>query len=126
MNPLEQLDLVEQQIRTLNQSQKVYPVKNEELKVRLSSTKLHYWYKTNDEWLDLMLDSIILHQSLVDDYIIQVWAPSNTTAAKTLKEEHTDEDEPLTQNINGEIMLFETYITKECYDKIKKLLDSEK
>lgn len=98
-NFAEQLDLVEQQIHTLNESQALYPVKEEKIKVRLSDTKMHYYYDTTDTWLDNMLDSIILHQSLIDDYIIQVSL--------------------------GDEKLFETYITRECFDKIKKILDAE-
>lgn len=96
-NLAEELDLVEEQIKKLNESQFIHRVENEKIKVRLSNTKLHYWYETDDNWLDVMLDSIILHQSLSDDYIVQVWS--------------------------GKEMLFENNITKECFEKIKAVLD---
>ena len=98
MTPAEELQLAEQQIHTLNQAQKLYPVQNETVIVKLSNTKFHYWYESSDQFLDVMLDSIILHQSLTDDYIIEVY----------LKNE----------------LLFSTNITKECFDKIKVILDS--
>ena len=73
-NFAEQLDLVEQQIRTLNEAQALYPVKNETITIQLVDTKLIRTFEVSDAWLDIFLDSIIVHQSLEDDYKVSVYA----------------------------------------------------
>lgn len=72
-NFAEQLDLVEQQIHTFNEAQALYPVKNETIKIQLVDTKLIRTFEVSDAWLDIFLDSIIVHQSLDDDYKVSVY-----------------------------------------------------
>ena len=100
MNFAEQLDLVEQQIHTLNEAQALYPVKNEKITIQLMDTKLIRTYETSDAFLDVFLDSIIIHQSLLDDYSVAVY-------------------------LKGEL-LFNTYITRAGHDAMKKALDEDK
>ena len=100
MNFAEQLDLVEQQIHTLNEGQKLYPVKNERIQIQLTDTKLVKTYETSDAFLDVFLDSIIIHQSLLDDYGVAVYA-------------------------NDELLFF-TYITRAGHDAMKKALEEDK
>lgn len=99
MNLAEQMNLVEQQIRTLNEAQALYPVKNERVQIQLTDTKLVKTYETSDAFLDVFLDSIIIHQSLLDDYGVAVYA-------------------------NDELLFF-TYITRAGHDAMKKALDAQ-
>lgn len=98
-NFVEELDLVEQQIRTLNEAQALYPVKNERVQIQLTDTKLVKTYETSDAFLDVFLDSIIIHQSLVDDYGVAVY-------------------------LHDELLFF-TYITRAGHDAMKKALDAQ-
>lgn len=98
MNLADELNLVEQQIHTLNLAQKAFPAEGELVTITLCDTKKCYEYeKVTDKWLDIYLDSIILHQSLVDDYICKV-------------------------EMNNET-IFETNITKECFEKLQYVLN---
>lgn len=97
MTPTEELNLVEQQIHTLNEAQKVYPAKGELIHLTLKDPKKCYEYDVTDTWLDLFLDSIILHQTLSDDWECVVEAHG--------------------------LLVFECGITKECFDKLKKILN---
>lgn len=111
MNPIEELNLVEQQIHTLNEAQALYPVKNEKITIQLMDTKLIRTYETSDAFLDVFLDSIIIHQSLLDDYKVRV------TVNKPFTD--TDEDE-------DSILVLDTYITRAGHDAMKKALDEDK
>lgn len=97
MNITEELNLVEQQIHTLNLAQKAYPAEGRKLTLTISDPKKCYEYEVSDAWLDIYLDSIILHQSLVDDWKCKV-------------------------EMDGET-IFDTNITHSCFDKIKRVLD---
>lgn len=92
-----QLDLVEQQIKTLNAAQKAYPAKGELIHLTLKDPKKCYEYDVTDTWLDIFLDSLILGQSLTDDWMCVVEAHG--------------------------LLVFETNITKSCFDKLKKILN---
>lgn len=98
-NFAEQLDLVEQQIHTLNEAQALYPVKNETITIQLVDTKLIRTFEVSDAWLDIFLDSIIVHQSLDDDYKVSVY----------IKDEH----------------LFTANLTRAGHDAMKKALSED-
>lgn len=98
MNPAEELNLVEQQIHTLNQAQAAYPAKGELLDFRLIDPKKIYSYEVTDTLLDLYLDSLILHQVTSDDWKCKVF----------LKDE----------------LIIDCNISRECFDKIKRVLDA--
>lgn len=100
MTIAEQLDLVEQQIHTLNEAQALYPAKNEHIKIYLSNKNSTKEYDSTDTFLDLYLDACILHQSLFSNYKFEV-----------------------RQN-NKKVLTFN--ITKGGYENIKKALDSQK
>lgn len=84
--------------------------------VCLSDPKHNRWYSTSENFLDLNLDTIITSQTKVDDYKIQVIGS---------EEKSFEVDEYKTQTFYTEEKLFETYITKECYIKLKNELDTE-
>ena len=67
--------------------------------VCLSDPKHNRWYSTSENFLDLNLDAIIIGQSKEDDYKIQAFC---------LEEK-----------------LFETFITKDCHNRLKNELDTE-
>lgn len=100
MNLAEQMNLVEQQIHTLNEAQALYPVQNETITIQLVDTKLIRTFEVSDAWLDIFLDSIIVHQSLDDDYKVSVY----------LKDEH----------------LFTANLTRAGHDAMKKALSEDK
>jgi len=110
-NFAEQLDLVEQQIHTLNEAQALYPVKNETITIQLVDTKLIRTFEVSDAWLDIFLDSIIVHQSLEDDYKVRVIVNEPFT--------DTDEDEDST-------LVLDTCITRAGHDALKKALSEDK
>lgn len=95
----EQFDLLDIQLHTLNEAQALYPVKNEQITIKLTDTKITRSFDTTDAFLDVYLDSIIIHQSLDDDYKIAVFI--------------------------GDELLFESYITKIGHNNIKKALEAE-
>lgn len=48
-------------------------VKPERIQIQLTDTKLVKTYETSSAFLDIFLDSIIVHQSLDDDYKVSVY-----------------------------------------------------
>lgn len=107
---LDQLNLMTSQLQTLNAGQALYPIKNVQITIQLTDTKLHHIYTSTDQLLDLYLDSIIIHQSLVDDYKVRI--------AVDEPFEDVDEDEDPT-------LVMDVCITKMGHDILKKALDKD-
>jgi len=107
---LDQLELSMSQINTINEAQALYPVKNVPITIQLTDTKLHRIYTSTDAFLDLFLDSIIIHQSLSDDYKVRV----------TVNEPFTDTDED-----EDSTLVLDTCITRMGHDTLKKALDQD-
>lgn len=107
---LDQLNLMTAQLQTLNAGQALYPVKNVPITIQLTDTKLHRIYTSTDAFLDLFLDSIIIHQSLVDDYKVKI----------TVDEPFTDLD-----GDEDSTLVLDVYITRIGHDTLKKALDQD-
>ena len=107
---LDQLNLMTSQLQTLNSGQKLYPIKNVPITIQLTDTKLHRIYTSTDAFLDLFLDSIIIHQALSDDYKVRV----------TVNEPFTDTDED-----EDSTLVLDTCITRIGHDTLKKALDQD-
>ena len=107
---LDQLNLMTARLQTLNAGQKLYPIKNVPITIKLTDTKLNRLYSTTDNWLDRFLDTIIRHQSLIDDYKVRI----------TVDDLFTDIDE----DEDPEVVL-DVYITRNGHDILKKALDQE-
>ena len=107
---LDQLNLMTAQLQTLNAGQKLYPIKNVPITIQLTDTKLHRIYTSTDAFLDLFLDSIIIHQALSDDYKVRV----------TVNEPFTDTDED-----EDSTLVLDTCITRIGHDTLKKALDQD-
>lgn len=107
---LDQLNLMTAQLHTLNAGQALYPVKNIPITIQLTDTKLHRIYTSTDAFLDLFLDSIIIHQALSDDYKVRV----------TVNEPFTDIDED-----EDSTLVLDTCITRMGHDTLKKALDQD-
>ena len=107
---LDQLNLMTAQLHTLNESQSIYPLKNTQITIQLTDTKLHRIYTSTDAFLDLFLDSIIIHQALSDDYKVRV----------TVNEPFTDTDED-----EDSTLVLDTCITRIGHDTLKKALDQD-
>ena len=86
-------------------------VENEKITIQLMDTKLIRTYETSSAFLAVFLDSIIIHQSLLDDYKVRV----------TVNEPFTDTDED-----EDSILVLDTYITRAGHDAIKKALSEDK
>lgn len=107
---LDQLNLMTAQLQTLNAGQKLYPVKNVQITIQLTDTKLHRIYTSTDAFLDLFLDSIIIHQALSDDYKVRITVDTPF--------DDVDEDEDST-------LVLDTCITRIGHDTLKKALDQD-
>jgi len=85
-------------------------VKPERIQIQLTDTKLVKTYETSSAFLDIFLDSIIIHQSLDDDYKVRVIVNEPFT--------DTDEDEDST-------LVLDTCITRAGHDAMKKALSED-
>lgn len=99
MNLAEQLNLVEEQIKMLNEVEDYPPV--EQVVVTLADNRVAKTYVTSDEVFDVILDTLIVHQSEIDDYWCSAILPQPI------------EDEKL----------FNVNLTKQGYDHIKTVLE---
>lgn len=91
-----QMNLVEQQIATLNAAQNLN-YNGDIITLTLMDPKRCYEYQVSDLALNLFLDSIILHQVTSDDWKCKV-------------------------ELDGEL-IFDTCISRDCFDKLKIVLD---
>lgn len=94
---LDDFDLMGQQIRTINASQKVFPPTGEDIFVTVTDTKFERTYLTDDLFLDKHLDDITTSMTLSDDYKVSV--------------------------STKDAFLFEANITKQCCTLLKKTLE---
>ena len=100
MNLAEQLDLVEAQIRQVNETFNQEEPINEPITITLADNRVAKTYITTDEILNVILDTLIVHQSELDDY----WCEAS-----------------LPQPIEDEL-LFRVNVTKQGFDNIKAVI----